>query len=482
MSAIGVASYTSWHRRLLRMLASRLALVAVIVPALAGGLQAADEAGADLVKLVVNLLGEKDKDLRAVGLEQVRSDAKGADATRQFAAQLPKLPAESQVALLGALADRGDAAARPALLALLDAAPPEPVFVAALAALGPLGEPTDLTRLIAALSAPSKARQAAARASLVNLRGEAVPALIANELKAAPAALRIALVEILVARHARQAVGEILPLSVDKDPAVRMAAMSALGQMAGGEQITAMLPGVLKAEKGAEREAAEKCVMFACARTSDPERRAEPVLAGWGGLSPADRLTVLPTLGRVGGSAVLAIVEAAIADSDAQRHAAGIRALCNWPDAAIAPRLIELVRSDDHPEHRTLALAALTRVAPLPDKRSGDEKLEVLKTAMSLSTRDEERNQVLRRASAVRTLPTLHFIVSYLDEPACAQQACESIVEMAHHREFREPNKAEFDMLLDQVIAKSQDPVVVDRAGRYQKGQTWVRPKAGAQP
>ncbi len=292
----------------------------------------------------------------------------------------------------------------------------------------------------------------------------------------------MALIEILVARHARQTVPDILPAAVDADRAVRMAAMAALGQLADSEQIAGMLEGVLAAEKGAEREAAEKGVMFACGRIADPEKRADPVLAALASANEANRAALLPTLGRVGGSAALKVVEAAIADADPQSHAIGIRALCNWPDASVAPRLIELAKMDSHAEHRTLALAALTRVAPLPDKRTGDEKLALLETAMSLCTRDEERNQVLRRASAVRTLPTLHFIVAYLDQPPYAQTACESIVEMAHHREFREPNKAEFDGLLDRVIATSKDAVVVDRANRYKKGQTWVRPKTAPQP
>jgi hypothetical protein len=44
------------------------AVVGLIVLGWAAALPAADEAGADLVALVVNLLGDKDKDLRAVGL------------------------------------------------------------------------------------------------------------------------------------------------------------------------------------------------------------------------------------------------------------------------------------------------------------------------------------------------------------------------------------------------------------------------------
>jgi hypothetical protein len=95
-----------------------------------------------------------------------------------------------------------------------------------------------------------------------------------------------------------------------------------------------------------------------------------------------------------------------------------------------------------------------------------------------LCTRDEERNLLLDRARAVRTVETLRFLSPLLDEPALAQQACQSIVELAHHRALRDANKAEFHAALDRVIETSQDAMVIDRANRYKNGQTWVRPKA----
>src|SRR5262249_3379373 len=75
---------------------------------------AADDKPDDLVPMIIKLLDNKDVEFRAAGLDQVRSGAKGAAATKAFAAQLPKLDASAQVALLSALADRGDNTARPA--------------------------------------------------------------------------------------------------------------------------------------------------------------------------------------------------------------------------------------------------------------------------------------------------------------------------------------------------------------------------------
>ena len=257
--------------------------------------------------------------------------------------------------------------------------------------------------------------------------------------------MRVTLLEILAARRAVDTIPDMLAAAVAADSSVRAAAMAALGQLAGPEHVPGLVQGVLRAEPGREREAAEKAVMFVCSRIADGEQRAEPLLAAMGTLNESDRTAILPTLGRVGGPAALKVIEAAIGDSDPELHDAGLRALCNWPDASIAARLTELAQQDEHPEHRTKALRALIRIASLPDGRTDVEKLELLRTAMAICTRDTERNLVLQRATAIRIPETLRFLMPYLDQPAYAQQACQSVVELAHHRSLRDSNKAEFD-------------------------------------
>ncbi len=447
---------------------------------LAAATFADEEAGDELVQLVVELLGDSDKDVRALAFEQVRSEAKGQAATKQFAAQLPKLSPDAQVGLLRALANRGDTAARPNVLDMIANSRNETVKAAAIGALSTLGEPPDARLLVRLLAAGSKAEKAAARQSLIRLRGESAPAAIAKEMKLSSPQLRVALIEVLAARRALDTIPSILPAAVDTDPLVRAAAMTALGKLAGREHIAGMVQGVLRAEMGRERAAAEKSVMFVCARIAGAQKRAEPLLAVMDQLGDADRLAIMPTLGRVGGSAALEIVEATIADPDPGKHDIGLRALCHWPNASVAPRLIELASSDEHAEHRTMALRALIRVAPLPDKRPNIEKLKLLQTAMKMSTRDKERLLVLQRARAIRIPETLRFIMPYLDQLPYAEQACETVVELAHHRNLREPNKAEFHRALDKVIRTSKDATVVDRASRYKKNQTWVRPAASS--
>jgi hypothetical protein len=117
-------------------------------------------------------------------------------------------------------------------------------------------------------------------------------------------------------------------------------------------------------------------------------------------------------------------------------------------------------------------LRALTRVAVLHDSRSDTERLALLKTCMNLATNDDARNYVIKRAAAVRTVESLRFVAPNLDSPALAQEACASVVELAHHRELRIPNATEFNAALDHVIRICKDHVVLDKAQRYRQNKT----------
>ena len=447
-----------------------------------GRLCAADDkdagGGDDVVGTIVDLLNDKDKDIRALGFQQVREAAKGEKATQKFAALLPKLSAESEVGLLDALADRGDKAARPAVLEMLKSAgerkADEQVEDAALRALGSLGEAADMPLLVKTLGKPVASEQTAARASLTHLPGQAIDTAIADELKGTTPKIRAELIEILAARRAIGTVPNLLVAAGDSDamPAVRVAAMAALGALAKPSDVGEMLRGVLKAEPGAEREAAEKAVLMVCNQTQDAAKRAEPVLAAWAKLSDDEKTALLPTLGRVGNADALKIVETAIDDKDARRSEAGIRAICNWPDATVAPRLLVLFQSTANSERQSLLLRAVTRVAVLHDKRSNTQRLDLLKTCMSLATHDDERNYVIKRAAAIRTVDSLRFLLPNLEKPPLAQETCASIVELAHHRELRLPNEAEFAKALDAVIVICKDPDVVDHAQRYKQNKT----------
>jgi hypothetical protein len=171
------------------------------------------------------------------------------------------------------------------------------------------------------------------------------------------------------------------------------------------------------------------------------------------------------------------VVEAALNSANPVLHTAGFSAFCKWPDASVADKLLALVEQPKNAEERQDAFKAFVRVSSMRgDERSDAERLKRLKQAMELAKTTEEQGLVLSKLRLAYTVESMRFALSYLDQSEFTAAACEAIVELAHHREIREPHKAEFDKALDRVLMLSKDDVVKDRATRYKAGQTWLRP------
>jgi hypothetical protein len=189
-------------------------------------------------------------------------------------------------------------------------------------------------------------------------------------------------------------------------------------------------------------------------------------------LPAKDRIALLPTLGRVGGALARETLSAALREPASYDMA--FKGLCNWPDATIDDQLHELVVQAKTPEQGIAALRALIRVAVLADDRTDTKRLALLQSSLKLCSRDAERQLVLKRAQAIRTIESLRFVVEHLDQPTLVAQACESIVELAHHRALRDAHRDEFHAALDRVRELSKDEILRERAQRYKEGKTWT--------
>ena len=428
----------------------------------------------DLVPQIIKLLNHPDVEFRAAALDKVRTSARGTAQTQTFAAQLPKLDASARAALITALGDRGDAAARPAVLEQISSNDEE-IRAAALAALGNLGTPADLPTLIKALVSQSSVERDAARAALIQMRGAAVARTIAAESKKADSQLRGKLIEVLGARRATEELDAIIAATTDDDPGVRTSAMNALGEIGRPDLLAAMLPGVLKADKGRERDNAERKVADVCKRIDNEDQRGDALIAALNTIDADRRDELMPLVGRVGGRRLIKFVAEIATGDDASRRSFGIDALSKWPDSSPADTLLAIANKTTDSAERRQAFQAYVKVCASRDRRNDQQRLERMKQAMSQAKTTEEKIAVINRTRTAYDVEAMRFVRPYLDQPEFCQMACETIVELAHHREVRDPHKAEFDAVLDRVIQLAQNKKLVERANRYKRGETWQR-------
>jgi len=333
-----------------------------------------------------------------------------------------------------------------------------------------VGDVTALPALVELAAAEGPVGQTA-RESLQAIYGPKIDEQIFAALKAEKDPVRrAAWIGVLQSRQPAGVVHLLLNEVTGQGPMVATRALAALGKLAAPKDIPALVAVVLKTENGTVRDEAERAVRQICLQIADAKKRAQPVLSIYQAAAPAERLALLPLLGRIGGDDVRAIVQDSLGSKDPAVYETGVRAISNWPDASAAAQLLRLAQTAKEPAHRQWALHAFVRVVSLPGGASNAEKLANLKQAMLLSQTDEQRLWVIQRAAAVRAVETLRFVAPYMEQPAFAEQACRSVVELAHHKELRNPNLPEFTAALQKVLATAKDAATLERAKRYLEG------------
>ena len=239
-----------------------------------------------------------------------------------------------------------------------------------------------------------------------------------------------------------------------------------MSRLALPEHVPDIVRVTLRTPHGADREGLEKAVVLALQSIPDPDQRTAMLLAGSDPESDAQRIEVLPLLGRVGGGRVLDLVQAALASPRGDIYEAGVRAIANWPDAGVVEQLAILARDARESHQRIRALRDDSRQC-LAGRYAGRSKISVAQTCDGTGGPRRRTALALHRASAIRTVDALRFVVPHLDDPGLSPAACYAVVELAHHKELRDPNRDAFAPALQKVIAVCSDAGLVDRAKRY---------------
>jgi len=368
--------------------------------------------------------------LRVRALRYVRRD-KTPGATQVFVSQLSSQPADGQVLLLNALADRADPAAMPAVLESLES-PEQSVRVAALRAASALGEAGVVPALARFAATGEQAEQQAARESLNRLRGVDTDEAIASLLTDDNPAIRGEAARSLAARKATAAVGSLLRAAEDSDPAVRLECWRALRQLATGKDLAAMVELWFKTGMAGERKAAQDAVVAVARKIPQSSQRAKPLLEVIDSVKDsAMRASMLEALGRIGDPSALVVLRAGLRDKDGDVRTAAIRALGAWPNDEPIEELLAVAAGAQTQTDCVLALRGVAALLRRPGTRTVAEKLKIYKQAMGLAGRDEDRKLLLGALGGIADLAALKAVEPFLDNAQLKDEAAAAAARIA---------------------------------------------------
>ncbi len=386
--------------------------------------------GGDGVQLATAALRDTDPIIVRAAIGCIQS-IPGADATRQFAAELPNLPTGAQAVLINALSERGDAAAYPAVEKAVASTDPA-VRRAAIRALGIMGDRSTVALLVRIASTIGPER-AAALDSLRTLRSDGVDTALTAELESAASEARVRLIGVLADRQADGAVPTLVRLLENSDQATSVAAAKALGQIAGPSALPQLLKTLAATPSEALREASETAAVAVARRIAPPAEPSGPVLEALRKEpSPVAQGSLLRVLAGIGTPEGLPVVLDALKDRDVTVRDSAVRALADWPAPAALQPLRGVFEMAESPTHRALALRGVVRLAePAGSQDAAAEALGVYEQIMPRLRGPEEVQLALSGLAGLNDRRALDLIAPHLDSPATKEEAAAASAKVA---------------------------------------------------
>jgi len=371
----------------------------------------------------------------------LRSLGSDADA---WVAELRQASPVRRLELLRLLAEHTWYPAFPAALDSLDD-PDVAIRAAAIEAVARLGRGKALPALLGFLTKGEKGEREAALRALATTPGDGISRAIAAAIPDNAPRTRVTLLELLAKRQATAEVAAVQRAARDSDTAVRLAAIGALGQLAGADHVADLLDLVVGTPAEAERKAATDAALEACSRLRDGAPVADTVDRLLPGAPDAVRRCLLQVLGVAGGTRALDLVRTHLSDPDAATRSAAIRALGRWRTSHAMPVLLDLAKNARGTDEKTLALTGYLDLARRDETADIATRLKRLDMALGVTDDDVVKKQILLDLGRVPDPSALETAGRYVNDPAVSDAAESAVVEVAgsiHGSHWQQAEKA----------------------------------------
>jgi len=417
-------------------------------------------AGDGGVPLVASALTGSDRAAKAAALPFVRH-MKGVEATRAFASLLGRVPQGTQVALIEALGQRGDPAAGPAI-AQATQSKRAAVRRAAYRALTLCGDASAAPALAKAAARAEGSERKAAMKALARLQGPGVNAAIEGSLPKADASERAVLAAALGARRSAGSAPALLKLATDEVEAVRLAAIVSLGEVADAATASKLVELAQNAKSPDERSAVERAMTAIGQRVGASPPFTSAVLHGVESNDPRLRCAMLRVCGKFRNAQLLAVLEGPTRDANSDVRDAAVRAISGSPDPAALPHLLTVAKEAEEPAHRVLALRGAVRlIGEAGDLREGGRD-GVLREAVGLAKRPEDKKLVLGVLGRSRTPKALELAKELLDDPDAGPEAAAACMAIA--KPLRKGHPEAVQAVCRSVLKQKQIPAELRKA------------------
>ncbi|MBE7540010.1 MAG: ThuA domain-containing protein [Opitutaceae bacterium] len=390
------------------------------------------------VSLIIATLRSGPPDRRDIATEAIYSLTDPGTASRLGDA-IPSFDARTQIAVLHALARRGESQAVPAVLATLKS-PDEQVRIAGLHALAMLPGTPAVAHTLAAQATQSSSPMEikAANQALADLNGAGVDQAVLKAALHAGAPARVVFIRQLSARALYDSIPSLLAMRTDADPLIRNAALESLEILAGARDQGPLLDWALEASDAQEKIRAVRTLIATTLRNPDLAGRNAALIDRLAKGGPSAQFLLLPALPRLADRQTLAAATKLLDSQDPAVVKSAVSALVRWPDPGPLGALRDFAENPRNPaELRTTAVSAAVsffKTACQANPRQVD--LDSAARLLAASSNPTERNSILFQISRTASPEALRLAGRFTSDPALAEAAKDAILAIRANQEW----------------------------------------------
>lgn len=384
----------------------------------------------------------------------------GPEVARVLVASLTGLQVDNQIVVLQALGSLGDSLAVPALNGLAKAGTTK-VRVEAVRALAAIGQGPAVPVLVGLLTDADREISQEALEGLAGVPGRDADAAALNLIKSSKPEQRISGINLAGRRRMTSAAPALVIAASDADLKVRSAALQRLEKLGTSAEVPDLIKLVLRTSSAQDLSGLTDALSSICTQAGSPATTTDQIIVALAKAQPAQKSALLTVLGSVGGNKALALVQAALNDTQPEVKKAALQALAGWPDTAAMPELLRIARTGGDSTERGTALRGYVRLAR-ESGASAEDKLKQLSEAATLATNTQEKMLVLAGLGDVPSVDALKLAASNLSDAEVAEEASAVTVKIAEKLDAK--HGAEIGTALNQVLKTAKSTQVKEAA------------------
>jgi hypothetical protein len=268
-----------------------------------------------------------------------------------------------------------------------------------------------------------------AKATLATIPGKQIDLEILALLPKAQGKAYPLLIEVVGLRRIA-ATGILLEAVNHSDKAVRGAALIALGETVGFDELSVLISQVVAPKHADDSPVAQQALRAASIRMPDREACATELTFALDRAPASTKSFMLETLGEVGGTYALSTIGAAARSDDPEQQDVGSRLLGKWNSVDAAPVLLDLATTAPEAKYQIRALRGyigIVRKFDMPDSR----RAEMCQQAFSVARRADEQKLVLDVLKLYPCAETLKLAIDAIAIPGVKTEATEATLEIA---------------------------------------------------